>query len=41
MTTMLITMRAAIIWWVTLSLTPIELVYDGIESELARRGVPL
>jgi hypothetical protein len=41
MTTMLIAMRAAIIWWVTLSLTPIELVFDAIESELARRGVPL
>lgn len=40
-TTMLIAMRASIVWWVTLSLTPIEVVFDAIESELARRGVPL
>ena len=40
MTTMLIAMRATIIWWVTVSLTPIEVVYDAIESELERRDVP-
>jgi hypothetical protein len=40
MTTMLIAMRAAIIWWVTVSLTPIEVVYDAIEAELERRDVP-
>jgi hypothetical protein len=40
MTTTLIAMRAAIIWWITVSLTPIEVVYDAIEWELDRRGVP-
>jgi hypothetical protein len=40
MTTILIAMRAAIIWWVSVSLMPIEVVYDAIESELQRRDVP-
>ena len=40
MTTMLIAMRAAIIWWVTVSLTPIEGVYNAVEAELERRDVP-
>ena len=39
MTTMLIIMRAAIIWWVRVSLMPIEVVYDAIESELERRDM--
>ena len=39
MTPMLIAMRATIIWWVTVSLTPIEVVHDAIEAELERRGV--
>jgi hypothetical protein len=34
-------MRAAIIWWVTVSLVPVEAVYDAIDSELERRDVPL
>jgi hypothetical protein len=38
---MLIAMRAAIVWWVTLPLISIDVVFDAIESELARRGVPL
>jgi hypothetical protein len=33
-------MRAAIIWWVTVSLTPIEVVHEAIERELERRDVP-
>jgi hypothetical protein len=40
MTTILVAMRAAIIWWVSVSLMPIEVVYDAIESELERRDVP-
>jgi hypothetical protein len=40
MTTMLIAMRVAIIWWVRVSLTPIEVVYDAIELELERPDVP-
>jgi hypothetical protein len=40
MTTMLIAMRAGIIWWVTVSLAPIEVVHDAIESELERRDLP-
>jgi hypothetical protein len=39
MTTFLVAMRAAIIWWVSVSLMPIEVVYDAIESELERRDV--
>jgi hypothetical protein len=39
MTTMLIATRAAIIWWVAVSLAPIEVVYDAIEAELERRDV--
>jgi hypothetical protein len=38
---MLIATRAGIIWWVAVSLAPIELVYDAIESELERRDLPL
>jgi hypothetical protein len=34
MTTMLIAMRATIIWWVTVSLAPIEVVYNAIEAQL-------
>jgi hypothetical protein len=39
MTTLLIAMRAAIVWCVTFSLAPIEVVYDTIDSELERREV--
>jgi hypothetical protein len=37
MTTILIAWREAIISWVNISLVPIEVVYDAIESELERR----
>lgn len=30
--------RSAMIVWVTLSLMPIETVFDAVESELDRRG---
>jgi hypothetical protein len=37
MTTILIAMRATLICWVTVSLAPIEVVHNAIESELERR----
>ena len=40
MTPMLIAMRATIIWWVTLSLTPIEVVFDArVGVSAPRRAV--
>jgi hypothetical protein len=33
----LLVSRAAIIMWVTLSLMPIEIVFDAIEDEIERR----
>lgn len=33
--------RMWIIGWVTLALAPVEVVFDGIEAELERQGVPL
>lgn len=39
MTEYLIVARAAVILWVNLALTPVEIVFDAIESELERRGV--
>ena len=38
-TTMLTALRDAIIWWGTVSLAPIEVVYDAIESEPERRDL--
>jgi hypothetical protein len=35
----LIAARAGIIWWVTLTLTPVELVFDWLEDEIERRPV--
>jgi hypothetical protein len=34
-------LRSAIIIWTTLAVWPIEIVFDGIEAELTRRGVSL
>ncbi len=39
MTPYLIAAREGIIWWVTLTLTPVEIVFDAIEAEIDRRGV--
>ena len=39
MTPYLISARVGIIWWVTLTLTPVEIVFDAIEAEIDRRGV--
>lgn len=33
--------RAFIIAWVAMCLAPVELLFDGIETELERRGVVL
>ena len=41
MTPFLLAMRAGIIMWVTLAVTPFEIVHDAIEGELTRRGVEL
>jgi hypothetical protein len=32
--------REGIIWWVMLTLVPVEIVFNAIEGELDRRGVP-
>jgi hypothetical protein len=34
-------MRSAIIFWTTLAVWPVEIVFDHIEAELTRRGVSL
>lgn len=34
----LFAMRASIIFWVTVSLFPIEHVYDAVEAEIDRQG---
>jgi hypothetical protein len=39
MTSALLLARQCIIYWVTISLTPIEFTYDIIEAELQRRGI--
>ena len=39
MTPYLIAARVGIIWRVTLTLTPVEIVFDAIEAEIDRRGV--
>ena len=37
----LILARAAIIGWTTISVLPLEIAFDAVESELKRRGVEL
>jgi hypothetical protein len=39
MTPYLIASREGIIWWVTLTLTPVEVVFDRLEDEIERRPV--
>jgi hypothetical protein len=39
MTPYLIAAREGIIWWVTLTLTPVEVVFDWPEDEIERRPV--
>ena len=39
MTPYLIATREGIIWWVTLTLMPIEVVFDCLEDEIERRRV--
>ena len=39
MTPMLIATRAGIVLWVTLALMPVEILFDAIEAEIARRQV--
>jgi hypothetical protein len=41
MTEYLIAARAAVILWTTLAVMPAEVLFDAIESELARLGVEL
>ncbi len=38
MTFFLLATRAAIITWVSLSLIPIEIMFDAVEVEIERRG---
>lgn len=38
MTPYLIAAREGMIWWVTLTMIPVEIVFDAIEDELNRRG---
>jgi hypothetical protein len=37
MTPYLIAAREGIIWWVTLTLMPVEVVFDCLEGEIERR----
>jgi hypothetical protein len=37
MTPYLIGAREGMIWWVTLTMIPVEIVFDAIEDELDRR----
>jgi hypothetical protein len=30
--------RLVIIWWVTVSLMPVEVVFDAVEVEIEKRG---
>jgi hypothetical protein len=39
MTPYLIATREGIIWWVTLTLIPVEVVFDYLEDEIERRWV--
>jgi hypothetical protein len=39
MTPYLIAARERIIWWVMLTLTPVEVVFDSLEDEIERRPV--
>jgi len=41
MTEYLIAARAAVILWTTLAVMPAEVLFEAIETELARRGVEL
>ena len=41
MTQALLLARHFIIYWVNVSLAPVELTYDMVEAELLRRGVDL
>jgi hypothetical protein len=41
MTEYLIASRAAINFWTSLAVVPAEILLDGIETELERRGVEL
>jgi hypothetical protein len=41
MTPMLLLSRDCIIYWVNVWIAPVECVFDMIESELKRRGIPL
>ncbi len=38
MTPYLIAAREGMIWWVTLTMIPVEIVFDAIEDELNRIG---
>jgi hypothetical protein len=39
MTPCLIAARAGIIWWVTFTLMPVEVVFDWLEDEIGRQRV--
>jgi hypothetical protein len=41
MTEYIIVPRAAIIFWTNFAVVPAEILFDAIETELARRGVEL
>jgi hypothetical protein len=41
MTEYLIAARAVVILWTSFAVMPAEIVFDTIEAELERRGVPL
>ena len=38
MTSYLIAAREGMIWWVTLTLMPVEIVFDWLEDEIERHG---
>lgn len=41
MTSYLVIARASIIFWTSLGVIPVALVFDSIEAELERRGIDL
>jgi hypothetical protein len=41
MTEYLVAVRAVVILWTNLAVTPAEILFDAIEAELERRGVEL
>jgi hypothetical protein len=41
MTEYLVAVRAAVILWTILAVTPAEIIFDAIEAELERRGIEL